>query len=406
MKLQTKTRDKHMPGPLDGLKIIDMTSVLMGPFATQILGDLGADVIKIESPEGDTVRHLGPMRNPGMSAGFLHVNRNKRSVVLDLKIAADREALLELVRTADAFVSNVRPAAMARLGLDHAALAEVNPAIIYMSLVGYGQNGPYADRAAYDDMIQAVCAIPTLIAQVGDGVPRYVPLAIVDRVVGQAAATALLAAVIHRMKTGRGQAVEIPMFETMVPYVMSEHMSGLTYEPPIGEAGYRRLLAPSRRAYATSDGFVCAIVYTDRQWRSFFALIGQPDRYDTDPHLATIAARTHNISALYAEVSEALKTQSTAHWIETLTAADIPVMPLHTLESLMHDPHLEAVGYFRTEEHPTEGPIHTMPALGRWSDSSPEQRHAAPTLGQHTAQVMAELAANRSVTSKNKEDKA
>jgi crotonobetainyl-CoA:carnitine CoA-transferase CaiB-like acyl-CoA transferase len=393
-----------MPGPLDGLKIIDLTSVLMGPFATQILGDLGADVIKIESPEGDTVRHLGPMRNPGMSAGFLHVNRNKRSVVLDLKSAQGREALLELVRTADAFVSNVRPAAMARLGLDHAALARVNPQIIYLSLVGYGQNGPYADRAAYDDMIQAVCAIPTLIAQVGDGVPRYVPLAIVDRVVGQAAATALLAAVIHRMKTGRGQAVEIPMFETMVPYVMSEHMSGLTYEPPIGKAGYRRLLAPSRRAYATSDGFVCAVVYTDRQWRSFFTLIGQADRYDTDPRLATIAARTHNINALYAEVDAALKLQTTAYWIASLMAADVPVMPLHTLESLMHDPHLEAVGFFRAEDHPTEGLIHTMPPLGRWSDSPPEQRHAAPTLGQHTSQVMAELKANHGAESNDKPD--
>lgn len=399
-----------MAGPLDGLKIIDLTSVLMGPFATQILGDLGADVIKIESPEGDTVRHLGPMRNPGMSAGFLHVNRNKRSVVLDLKSAQGREALLELVRTADAFVSNVRPAAMARLGLDHAALAKVNPQIIYLSLVGYGQNGPYADRAAYDDMIQAVCAIPTLIAQVGDGVPRYVPLAIVDRVVGQAAATALLAAVIHRLKTGRGQAVEIPMFETMVPYVMSEHMSGLTYEPPIGAAGYRRLLAPSRRAYATSDGFVCAVVYTDRQWRAFFALIGQPERYDTDPNVSTIAARTHNIAALYAEVDAALRLQTTAYWTESLMAADIPVMPLHTLESLMHDPHLEAVGFFRMEDHPTEGLIRTMPPLGRWSDSPPEQRHAAPTLGQHTAEVMVEvksgLNASHLAEPNNKHDKA
>ena len=380
-----------MAGPLEGLRVVDLTSVLMGPFTTQILGDLGADVIKVESPEGDTVRHLGPMRNPGMSAGFLHVNRNKRSVVLDLKAAGGRAALLDLVKTADVFVSNVRPAALARLQLGYDALSAAKPDLIHLALVGYGSNGPYADRAAYDDMIQAVCAIPSLIAQAGDGVPRYIPLAIVDRVVGQAAATAILAAVIHRMKTGQGQSVEVPMFETMVPYVLSEHMSGLTYEPPIGAPGYPRLLAQSRQAYPTSDGYVCALVYTDRHWEAFFTLVGQPNRYRTDPRLATIAERTRNIAALYAEVSDALRTGSTAYWIDALTVADIPVMPLHTLESLMQDPHLKATGFFRSVVHPTEGPMHDMAPLGRWSGSPPDSRRPAPTLGQHTAEVLAEI---------------
>jgi len=324
-----------------------------------------------------------------MAANFLHVNRNKRSVSIDLKKPQARQAVLDLARGADVFVSNVRPAAMARLGLDYAAVAEVNPAIIYVSLVGYGQQGPYAARAAYDDMIQAVCAIPTLIAKVGDGVPRYVPLAIVDRIVGQAAATAILAATIHLMKTGRGQAVEIPMFETMVPYVMSEHMSGLSYVPPLEEgAGYKRLLAPSRQAYATLDGFVCTVVYTDRQWASFFALIGQPDRCKTDPRLATITERTRHIDDLYIEVGQALKQQTTEYWLGKLSKADIPVMPLHTLESLIDDPHLDAVGFFKRVDHPTEGTMIEMSPMGRWSDSFPAPPVPAATLGQHNDEIL------------------
>ena len=384
-----------MTGPLAGLRVIDLTSVLMGPFTTQVLGDLGADVIKIESPEGDTVRHIGTARNPAMGPCFLHVNRSKRSVVLDLKLKQDRQAILELAKTADIFMSNVRPAAMARLQLGYEDVFAANPSIIYVSLVGYGQDGPYAQRAAYDDMIQAVCAVPSLIAQAGDGVPRYVPLAMVDRIVGQAAATATLAAVIHRDKTGRGQRVEIPMFETMIPYVMGEHMMGLTFDPPLGPPGYPRLLASTRQAYPTRDGFVCALVYTDKHWQSFFELMGQPDRCSNDPRLASISTRTTHINDLYAEVSAFLLEHSTAYWLEALKAADIPVMPLHTLESLLEDPHLHAVNYFEMVDHPTEGRVRQMPPLGRWSDSVPNSLRPAPTLGQHTDEVLAEIGCGR-----------
>ncbi len=384
-----------MTGPLAGLRVIDLTSVLMGPFTTQVLGDLGADVIKIESPEGDTVRHIGTARNPAMGPCFLHVNRSKRSVVLDLKLKQDRQAILELAKTADIFISNVRPAAMARLQLGYEDVFAANPRIIYVSLVGYGQDGPYAQRAAYDDMIQAVCAVPSLIAQAGDGVPRYVPLAMVDRIVGQAAATATLAAVIHRDKTGRGQRVEIPMFETMIPYVMGEHMMGLTFDPPLGPPGYPRLLASTRQAYPTRDGFVCALVYTDKHWQSFFELMGQPDRCSNDPRLASISTRTTHINDLYAEVSAFLLEHSTAYWLEALKAADIPVMPLHTLESLLEDPHLHAVNYFEMVDHPTEGRVRQMPPLGRWSDSVPNSLRPAPTLGQHTDEVLAEIGCGR-----------
>jgi crotonobetainyl-CoA:carnitine CoA-transferase CaiB-like acyl-CoA transferase len=379
-----------MAGPLLGLKVLDLTAVLMGPFATQILADLGADVIKVEPPEGDTVRYIGPSRNRGMSSNFVHVNRNKRSVALDLKRPQAREAVLDIARGADVFVTNTRPAAMTRLGLDYPAVSQVNSSIIYVSLVGYGQQGPYASRAAYDDMIQAACAIPSLIAQVSDGAPHYIPLAIADRVVGQAAATAILAATIHRMRTGRGQAVEIPMFETMLPYVLSEHLSGLSYEPPIDGPGYKRLLAPSRQAYATLDGHVCTVVYTDRQWASFFTLVGQPERCKTDPRLVNIAERTRHIEQLYREVGEHLKKGPTAYWVEALEKADIPVMPLHTLESLLHDPHLETVGFFKRVNHPTEGPMLEMPPLGHWSDSIPLVRRPAPRLGEHNQEILVE----------------
>ncbi|MEQ6475846.1 CoA transferase [Comamonas sp. wu1-DMT] len=382
-----------MAGSLNGLRVLDMTSVLMGPFATQILADLGADVIKVEPPEGDTIRHLGPMRNPGMSAGFLHVNRNKRSVVLDVKDAQAHKSLLDIARTSDVFVSNIRPAALARLGLSHEDFARVNPSIIYVTLVGYGQKGPYASRAAYDDMIQAVCAIPSLIAEVGDGVPHYVPLAIVDRVVGQAAATAILAAYIHRLKTGEGQAVEIPMFETMVPYVMSEHMAGHTYEPPAGDMGYKRLLSPSRKAFATADGHVCTVLYATKHWRSFFELVGADEKYRNDPRVATIEARTSHINELYGEVASYLCTKPSAYWLDALADQDIPVMPLHTLETLMHDPHLEAVEFFKYRNHPTEGPLIEMAGLGNWSRTPPVMARPVPLLGEHTDEVLEEVSA-------------
>jgi crotonobetainyl-CoA:carnitine CoA-transferase CaiB-like acyl-CoA transferase len=380
-----------MAGPLAGMRILDLTNVLMGPFTTQVLGDLGADVIKVESPQGDTLRHIVPFRRPGMGSIFLHVNRNKRSVVLDLKQDHGRQALLDLAKTADVFISNVRPAAMERLNLGYAALAAANPEIIAVSLVGYGQDGPYADRAAYDDMIQAACAIPTLVGQVGDGAPRYVPLAFVDRIVGQAAATAILAAVIHRMKTGEGQHVEVPMFETMVPYVLGEHMGGLTFDPPIGPPGYSRLLARSRQAYPTQDGYICATVYTDRHWQAFFDLIGQPRRFATDPRVRSIGERTKYIGELYSEVSAALLGHTTAYWLDKLVAADIPAMPLHTLESLLHDPHLQAVGFFQRNDHPSEGPIIEMAGLGKWSRSVPDAIRPAPLLGEHTVEVLTEL---------------
>jgi len=378
-------------GPLAGVRVLDLTSVLMGPFATQLLGDMGADVVKVESPSGDTSRGIGPMRNPGMGAGFLHVNRNKRSVCIDLKNPAGREVLLDLAKGADILVYNVRPAAMRRLKLGYEDLVAVNPKIIYAGVVGYGQTGPYAALPAYDDLIQGVAGVPSLLATVSDGVPRYVPMAFVDRTVGLAAVNAITAALYQRERTGRGQSIEVPMFETMVPFVMGEHMAGQTFVPPLGPAGYPRLLAPERRPYQTSDGHVCALVYTDRQWRSFYEITGRGPAYDSDPRVVDIGVRTRHIGELCADNARHFITDTTANWLRRLNEVDIPCMPLNTLESLPTDPQLLASGFFETVDHPSEGRIVQMRLPATTSEPARSTMLPAPRLGEHTREILAEI---------------
>src|SRR5450755_3398586 len=280
-------------GPLAGIKIIDLTSVMMGPYATMILGDYGADIIKVESPEGDVMRHAAPMRHPQMGAMYLQGNRNKRSIVLDLKKTGGRAALLRLSADADVFVHNVRPAAMRRLKLGADDLLARNPRLVYASLHGFGEQGPYAGRPAYDDLIQGMTALPALTGKI-TGEPRFSPATMADRIVGLNATHAILAALLHRDRSGEGQSIEIPMFETMAQFVLGDHMAGRSFEPPIGPPGYSRLLSPDRRPYRTSDGYICALVYTDRQWTAFFRIIGQDNVAERDPRLASITSRTNN----------------------------------------------------------------------------------------------------------------
>jgi crotonobetainyl-CoA:carnitine CoA-transferase CaiB-like acyl-CoA transferase len=340
------------------------------------------------------VRGIGPMRHPRMGGGFLHVNRNKRSIALDLKKPQARDALIRLAADCDVVIFNVRPQAMARLGLTYEALSKANPRLIFAALVGYGEGGPYAGMPAYDDLIQGLIGLPSLIARIGDGTPRYVPLAFVDRAVGVSAANAVTAALYRREKSGVGQSIEIPMFETMVPFVLGEHMGGAAFVPSEGEMGYARQLAPERTPFATSDGHVCVVIYNDKQWRSFFALLGRLDEFESDPRFADIGSRTRHIGALYAMVAEVMCTRSTAEWLALLPQNDIPAVRLHTLESLMDDPHLKAVGYFQTVQHPTEGAVVSMAIPGRWSESRPEIRRGAPGLGEHTAEVLGEAGYN------------
>jgi crotonobetainyl-CoA:carnitine CoA-transferase CaiB-like acyl-CoA transferase len=369
------------------MTILDLTTVLMGPYATQILADMGADLIKVESPEGDIVRQLGPGRTKGMGGMFLNANRGKRSIVIDLKQAEGRDTLLRLARAANAIVYNVRPQAMARLGLDYEALAAANPAILYVGLFGYGQTGPYAAKPAYDDLIQGASGIPTLIAMAGDGTPRYVPITIADRVVGLKAVNAILGGLMHQQRTGIGQRIDVPMFEEMAEFVLIDHLGGLTYDPPLDHGGYARLLSRYRRPYKTSDGHICALIYNDKQWKSFFEAIGKSELL-AEPRFATHAARHAHIDEIYQEVGRIFVTRTTAEWRELLERADIPVMPMHTLESILEDPHLEAVGFFRTIEHPVEGRVRQMRVPSTWSESQPEPGGPAPTFGQHGRDIL------------------
>jgi crotonobetainyl-CoA:carnitine CoA-transferase CaiB-like acyl-CoA transferase len=378
-----------MSGPLTGVRVLDLTTVVMGPYATQILADFGADVIKVEPPGGDVMRYAWPFRNAGMGHIFLNANRNKRSIVLDLKQEAAREACLALAGKADVLVYNIRPQAMARLKLGYDDVRKVNPKIIYVGCFGYSQRGPYAAKAAYDDLIQGAAGIPALLKIQGAETPRYAPIIVADRSVGQQVASAVSAALYYREKSGKGQRVDVPMFEHLLQIVLGEHLGGYTYEPQVGEPGYARMLAPDRRPYQTKDGHVCALIYNDKQWKAFFQVIGRPDMMAA-PEYATQEARSKNYGGAYAFVAEEMKKRTTGEWLEALEAADIPVQRMNTLADIVEDPHLNATGFFRTLEHPTEGKIRSMAVPSEWSESAPEFRRHAPRLGQHTREVLKE----------------
>ncbi|MEV6062869.1 CoA transferase [Nocardia asteroides] len=377
-----------MTGPLDGVRILDLTSNFMGPFGSLLLADMGADVVKIESPTGDTTRGVGPCRNPGMSAIFLHLNRNKRSVVLDLKTPGGSAALRQMLRSADVLLYSLRPKAMAKLGLGFDEVHVLNPRVIYCGTFGFGQNGPYADRPAYDDLIQAAVGMPVLQSR-KTGPPSYVATAIADRVVGMAAANAVAMALFRRERTGTGQEVQVPMFETFTQFTMGDHLYGHTFIPSIGTSGYARMMNPDRKPYRTLDGYLGVNVYVDKHWQRFFELAGHPEMAQ-DPRFADIHGRTENIGSLYEFLAAQLATKSTAEWLQLLTEADIPAIAMNTPETLLDDPHMKDVGFFREEDHPTEGLLRTMAIPQTWSESTPELRYPAPRLGEHSVQVLTE----------------
>jgi len=380
-----------VPKPLDGVRILDVTAVVMGPYATQILGDMGADVIKVEAPQGDTMRRVGPMRHPDMGHMYLNLNRSKRSIALDLKQAAGREALLALARTADVLVYNVRPKAMARLGLSYGDVRAVNEKIIYVGLVGYGQNGPYAEKPAYDDLVQGSVGLAALMTRSGSSAPRYVPMTLADRTVGLHGVIAITSALVYRANTGLGQEIQVPMFETMASMVLSDHLSGAVFDPPLGPTGYQRLLSPDRRPFQTSDGYVCVLIYTDAHWARFFQAIGQEDVLRDDPRFATMGSRTEHIDSLYKMVSDIMRSRTSAEWLRLLDEIDIPVMPMHTLDTLIDDPHLRDIGFVGTAQHPSEGPIRTIGVPGTWSVSQPAESRPAPRVGQHSVEILREI---------------
>ena len=379
-------------GPLAGVRILDLTTVILGPFATQILAQLGAQVIKVESPDGDNMRHVGPMRHAGMGHIFLNANAGKHSVVLDLKHPQGREAALRLADTCDVFISNVRPQALARLGLDHQSLRLRNPRLIHVSCCGFHQDGPDAARPAYDDLIQGATGVPWLMQAYGNPQPAYAPTTLSDRVTGLHTVYAVTTALYARTQTGQGQAVVVPMFEAMAQFILGDHMAGLTFEPPQGEPGYARLLTPHRKPYATQDGMLCVLIYNDKHWQNFFAAIGESEGLGRDPRFITHSARAQHIDAVYEEVGRIMTTRTTAQWRTLLDQADVPNMPMNSPADLLSNPQLRATGFVREEVHPTEGTLHTLGHPTQWSDTPPARHLSpAPRLGEHTRSVLASV---------------
>jgi crotonobetainyl-CoA:carnitine CoA-transferase CaiB-like acyl-CoA transferase len=372
------------PLPLNGVRVVDLTTAVMGPYAGQMLGDLGADVIKVESPAGDSTRKTGPAAETGMSSLFLGVNRNKRSVVLDLKQPMGREALLKLVDSADVFIHNIRPQKLEALGITPDELMMQNPRLIYAGLHGFGEGGTYAGMPAYDDTIQGMSGIATL----SDGEPRYFPAIIADKTTGLFAVSGILAALVQRSGTGKGAYVEVPMFESMVAFNLVEHLYGHHFVPPRARAGYPRLLSQWRRPYPTSDGYICMMPYTDQHWRAFFAQISAPNFLD-DQRFADIASRTKNIDALYEVAGRAIASRTTADWLETCARIDIPASQIADLSTLIDDPHLGSLDFFATAIDPTMGTLR-FPGVPLKFDRMRPGVSIPPRLGEHTREALLE----------------
>ena len=377
-----------MKAPLEGIRVVDMTSVVVGPLCTQMLADYGADVIKIEAPPGgDIARSLaGRAVTPLMSGKFIHLNRNKRSLALDLKKEGGLAALQRLLEVSDVLVWNIRPPAMARLGLSYEEVKAVNPKVIYVGMFGFGQDGRYRNKPAYDSIIQGAGGVAAL-NHMANGEPRYLPIVMADRTVGLIATQMILLALFHRSRSGEGAALEIPMFENMTKFVLEEHMYLKTFDPPLGPVADPRLMDPNAKPLKTKDSWICISANTNAQAFAIFAAIGRPELKD-DPRFNSVAARFKNVREYFAIRAEGLQQKTTAEWVEILDRLDVPAMPYHTLDSLMDDPHLADAGFFQTVEHPTEGRIRNMRLPNKTSFAPRRKFMGAPKLGQHSVEVL------------------
>ena len=373
-------------GPLAGVRILDLTSVVLGPLATQILGDYGAEIIKIETLEGDLMRANGVSLHPGMSSIFLAINRNKRSIAVDLKSAEGREILQRLVPGADVLVHNMRVAAIERLGFGYKAVAERNPRIVYCAATGFGQGGPDRDKPAFDDIIQAACGLASLNS-IGHEEPDYAPTLVADKTTGLVLVNAVLAALYSRERSGRGQYVEVPMFETMVAFLLSEHLGGLTFDPAPAKAGYARLLAGGRKPSPTKDGHIAMLPYTGDHWAAFFNAAGRADLAQTYGG-GDRQARNAKIVEMYRDLAVATRQRTTAEWMALCTTLDIPATPIYAIDDLPEHPHLKAVGLFQSAEHPSEGPIRYVSPPTKFAATPASVRFGAPLLGQHTREIL------------------
>lgn len=378
-----------MPGPLDGIKILELTAVVLGPWACQMLADMGADVIKIEAPYGDSNRTLGAVRNSeGMAALYLTCNRNKRSLVLDLKKPEGRDALLKLVETADVLIHNNRPQVMDKLQLDYETLKAINPKLIYCGSYGYGKKGPYGDKGALDDSIQAVSGI-AMLNKLVLGEPRYLPTIVCDKTTAMAVVQGVVAALFHRERTGQGQEIEVPMYETMVSYVMAEHLWGYTFDPPMGEPGYTRLMSHHRKPYPTKEGYIAILPYLDAHWETFCKLADREELLE-DPRFKTLADRVGNIDDTYQETAKTMLNKTAKEWMEIFGKTSVPTIVVNDLVDLVNDEHLNAVGFWQSVDHPTEGKLRTPAFPIAFSETPADIRRHAPLLGEHSVEILKE----------------
>lgn len=377
-------------GPLDGVKVVDMTTVVVGPICGRTLADQGADVVKLEAPGGDLLRTMAQgARNPGMSGKFMNFNRNKRSLCLDIKQPAGLEALKKLIAAADVFVTNVRPAALERAGLDYESLRADNPRLVYCGIVAFGKGGRYYNRPAYDPIVQSLSGVAgTFERAIGE--PRFVPMVMTDHVTGLIAAQSIGFALYRREKTGVGEAIETPMLENMASFVSSEHLAGLTFVPPAGPSGDNRLLSPDYRPLPTKDGYITVGPNTNPQAFAFFDAVGRPE-LKTDPRFDSAANRTANAAAYFDVRREGLAQKTTAEWLEIFAAVDVPAAAYNSIDDLLDDPHLQDVGFYEEIDHPSEGRILKTKTPNAFSGGMREETLPAPLIGEHTAEVLAEL---------------
>lgn len=383
-----KNEGKDAMGPLSGVRVLDLSAVLLGPFATQILGDYGADVIKVESPSGDLMRLNGVSKTRGMSSIFLAINRNKRSLCIDLQKPDGAAALKRLVPSCDVLVHNMRVEAIERLGFGYEAMKAIRPDIVYVAATGFDQDGPDAGKPAFDDIIQAASGLAS-VASIGREAPDYVPSLIADKTAGMAVVNAVLAALFHRERSGAGQYVEVPMLETLAAFVLTEHLGGLTFDPPAGPPGYARLLQGGRKPWRTKDGYFAMLPYTGKHWRAFFEAAGRPELSETLA-LDDRADRNKKNAELYATTASITPTRTTAEWMAICVERDIPATPIFSLDEVFRHPQLNAVELFQKTTHPSEGPTISVRPATKFADSPASLRRGAPLLGEHSAEVLRE----------------
>ena len=388
-RAEDATGERHVrSGPLGGVRILDLTSVMMGPYCTQSLSDMGADVIKIEAPDGDSSRTIPPCGPSGTGGIFTSLNRGKRCIVLDLQKPEGRDACLELARTCDVFIHSMRPRAIERLGLAHEHVVQANPSIVYCNLLGFGKGGRYSGLAAYDDAIQAVSGLASLQEELV-GHPAYMPTVLADKVTGITAIYAILAALFHRERSGEGQEIDVPMFETMASFVLVEHLCGAAFDPPVGRPVYPRVMARSRMPFATLDGKLAVLVYNDKQWVAFARITGRDDLVE-DPRFRTLPDRSRNLDAWNEAVAGVIATRTTEEWITILAQAGVPAMKVNRTEDLFTDPHLKDVEFFKSVEHPIDGKLR-LPGFPVTFSKTPGGFNApAPQQGADTDQVLLE----------------